>query len=688
MREWRADGGLRWVWALIGALCLMAQAWAEVPDPPGRVGRISLVEGRIEAWMADSQDWAPINVNMPVTSGVGLWSATDGRAEVRIGSTSVRLDADSQLNFDRVDDAVLALEVRRGVARVRLRSLPDDEQLLISAGGVRIEAQRAGDYALEYDPASRRAWVSVFAGRARVSGVVERLTVLAGQRVELNLEAQRLVASEEATRSQFDEWAEGRDREQDRLASSRYVSPEMTGIEALDGHGRWEEDGRYGPLWYPVAVAPGWAPYRFGHWAWVAPWGWTWIDDAPWGFAPFHYGRWIMIGSRWAWAPGSYVARPVYAPALVGFYGGTPGIAISVRLGPVVGWFPLAPFEVYRPAYAYSDNYIRRINITHVTRMPPTPGGQNGDFPRRPIDYRYGAQLDAATFVSRDDFFRSRPIQHAQDGVRTDVIRHLPIGGMPPPPPGVTPQPPRGPGGAGWSNDPRRSGGPGAQPVPPSAPSPMPPRIPGDPQRGDLPRYPIGDPRRAPQGWGGERAGPQAPADRPIPAAPPVRSAPAPIIPIERDVRPQATPPQREPAMPNIGPQQNQPGVVPGMPRQGAEPVHSGASGVPRSSDGAPPRRWPPAPGSEQAPPPRPNPSMPPRMMPIPGGGGAEAQRGGPRPPAPEGRPAEPRGDRQPMQGVNPPPQRAPEGGNRAHDTREHGRQEPERPRRPGQQSE
>ena len=26
-----------------------------------------------------------------------------------------------------------------------------------------------------------------------------------------------------------------------------------------------------------------WAPYRHGYWRWIEPWGWTWIDDAPWG---------------------------------------------------------------------------------------------------------------------------------------------------------------------------------------------------------------------------------------------------------------------------------------------------------------------------------------------------------------------------------------------------------------------
>ena len=85
----------------------------------------------------------------------------------------------------------------------------------------------------------------------------------------------------------------------------------------------WSEAPEYGPVWRPRTVEIGWAPYRDGRWAWVEPWGWTWIDDAPWGFAPFHYGRWAMVGGGWVWVPGRMVVgvRPVYAPALVVFVG-------------------------------------------------------------------------------------------------------------------------------------------------------------------------------------------------------------------------------------------------------------------------------------------------------------------------------------------------------------------------------
>ena len=145
----------------------------------------------------------------------------------------------------------------------------------------------------------------------------------------------------------------------------------MTGYEELDANGDWIADGSYGTVWVPRAVPVGWAPYRYGRWRWVSPWGWTWVDAAPWGYAPFHYGRWVMVGGRWGWWPGSYVARPVWAPALVGFVG-TGGASVSVGFGgPLVGWYPLAPWHPYRPHYRTNTTYVTVINQTIIQRPPP-----------------------------------------------------------------------------------------------------------------------------------------------------------------------------------------------------------------------------------------------------------------------------------------------------------------------------
>ena len=126
----------------------------------------------------------------------------------------------------------------------------------------------------------------------------------------------------------------------------------MVGYQDLDGNGNWRVDANYGNVWFPNRVAAGWAPYRDGHWAWIDPWGWTWVDDAPWGFAVSHYGRWANLGNRWAWVPGPSRSTAYYAPALVVFVGGD-NFRLTLSSGSVggVAWFPLAPREVYRPAY-------------------------------------------------------------------------------------------------------------------------------------------------------------------------------------------------------------------------------------------------------------------------------------------------------------------------------------------------
>jgi len=183
------------------------------------------------------------------------------------------------------------------------------------------------------------------------------------------------------------------------------VSRGVIGYEDLDDNGDWRETPDYGAVWVPRRVAAGWAPYRYGHWAWVEPWGWTWIDDAPWGFAPFHYGRWVYVGDGWAWVPGRIVARPVYAPALVVFVGGR-NWSLAIAGGSGIAWFPLAPDEPYVPAYRVSKTYIRNVNVTNVnvTNINVTNVNITN------INYRNRHERDGVTVVSHETFVESRPV--------------------------------------------------------------------------------------------------------------------------------------------------------------------------------------------------------------------------------------------------------------------------------------
>ena len=408
-----------------------AHAEAEAADPPARVGRISALRGPVERSADAGAEWVAARINQPVTGGTSLWAPPGSQAEVRIGSGSVRLDSDTQAVFSQLDDHGIALDLRQGTVRARVRSLPSGDRFSLSADGVRAEAEGPGDYRVSYDPDRRIYTVGAVAGRLRIVSPSSSLLVEAGQEgtVERGGESLRLARLGSAdARGEFDAWAEARDRDQDRLAAERYVSPETTGIEELDHHGRWDVARDYGAVWYPRSVPHGWAPYRYGHWDWVSPWGWTWIDDAPWGFAPFHYGRWALVGGAWGWVPGPIVSRPYYSPALVGYVGGRSGsvsLSIGLGIGAPIGWFPLAPNEYYHPPYRSSPRYANQVNIINVVNVHnhvhvpandarasrlPVPGG---------IAYRYAQRPEALTVVSEDSFRNARSI--GRDRVALDA---------------------------------------------------------------------------------------------------------------------------------------------------------------------------------------------------------------------------------------------------------------------------
>ena len=200
----------------------------------------------------------------------------------------------------------------------------------------------------------------------------------------------------------------------------------MIGYEDLDDNGDWRQTPDYGVVWVPRTVATGWAPYRYGHWAWVEPWGWTWIDDAAWGFAPFHYGRWVYVGNGWAWVPGHMVARPVYAPALVVFVGGHNwSVAIGAGGGGGVAWFPLAPEEPYVPPYHVSNTYIRNVNVTNVT----VTNIQVTNVNVTNINYRNRGAPDAVTVVSHETFVGSRPVNRSVIVVPRDRLEQARVVG-------------------------------------------------------------------------------------------------------------------------------------------------------------------------------------------------------------------------------------------------------------------
>ncbi|HKX09706.1 MAG TPA: DUF6600 domain-containing protein, partial [Stellaceae bacterium] len=329
---------------------------AEPQDPPGRVGRLSFIEGAVQQRSAGEADWTAASPNYPVTTGFALATRDGGRAEIQVGSMAVRIGSNSELDVNTLADHGATLVLAEGEINLRLGQLPAGDQIeVVTPRGV-ANIISAGHYHFNAGSTESPTRVAVFDGRIEVPREGGPTTLANGQSALISSDEPSGLTLAASGRGALDDWALARDQRRSRTARARTVSPEMTGGADLDDSGIWRQDPRYGDVWYPSGQPAGWAPYRYGHWAWVPPWGWTWIDDAPWGFAPFHYGRWVYGAFGWGWVPGDDIDYPVYAPALVGFVG----------FGSSVGWFPLAPFEVFVPSFFVSINFVRRINIANA----------------------------------------------------------------------------------------------------------------------------------------------------------------------------------------------------------------------------------------------------------------------------------------------------------------------------------
>lgn len=364
--------------SLFAALTATLSA-AALADVPGRVGRVAWLAGDVQFYSQSNPTWQRAYLNQPVTSRNSLYTGNGGRAEISVGSTALALDSDSQVDIEQLDDRTFNANVVRGRVAVRVRRFDAGDSYNLAVPGADFALLEPGRYRIDALP--ERTGITVFSGRANAETADGAMPVDAGNvlraftsRSDPNAPPRFSYGS--AASTALDDWFVVREERFRQDQSARYVSPNMTGYEDLDANGLWRNDADYGPVWYPTTyVRAGWVPYRYGRWVYIAPWGYTWVDDAPWGFAPFHYGRWVEVGGRWGWSPGAYVAQPVYAPALVGFYGGS-RFSASFSIGggyatsPAVGWYPLAPWQRYAPHYTHNVTYIQQVNNIAIVNPP------------------------------------------------------------------------------------------------------------------------------------------------------------------------------------------------------------------------------------------------------------------------------------------------------------------------------
>lgn len=399
-------------------------------DPASRVARLSYLKGDVYVQPAEDEDrttdadeWIDAQLNRPLASGDGLSTDGSARAELQMGDANLQMEEQSRLHLLALTDTSAQIQLDQGSINVYLRRDADD-QIDVVTRNARIFLREAGSYRItSWDDDVTE--LQVRDGRAEVRGERQTYPVRSGEQLTLR-GTNRLSAEYDdvARMDDFDRWAAARNERPARATSARYVDSDVIGYEDLDDYGDWRYVGEYGYVWMPTHISVGWAPYHFGHWLWVAPWGWTWVDDAPWGFAPFHYGRWAEIDRRWCWVPGPRSVRAVYAPALVAWVG-TPSVSVSIGVGSNVGWIPLGPRDVYRPIYRSSERYVRSVNLSN-SRLNATEFERDFRRPPHELEYRNRA---AAVVVPSQVLQHARPVQGSV--VRTDPSRLIVNGRAP-----------------------------------------------------------------------------------------------------------------------------------------------------------------------------------------------------------------------------------------------------------------
>ncbi len=363
--------------ALFGILLLNAapilHAQSDFPgDPPNRVARISFIQGNVSLEPNGLDSFSQAEINYPLTGGDRVYADNNSFGELQTSGLAVRLGNGADVTLSSLTDNIAQLGLAQGTIRIRTRSLaafsgqPATVEIDTPNGAILVD--QPGDVRVDSFPQDDTTVVTVSSGAVEVTG--QNLDQQIGPGQSLRLSGSNPVYAEFVQLlppDGLDQFDQEREHRRERSYASQYVSPDMIGAADLDDYGDWQpanqDNQGYGAVWYPRTVPAGWTPYSNGHWAWVAPWGWTWVEAEPWGFAPFHYGRWANFGGRWGWIPGPPPSafggeiRPCYSPALVAFVGGG---------GALAAWFPLGPREVYQPWYHSSPAYINRVNVTNI----------------------------------------------------------------------------------------------------------------------------------------------------------------------------------------------------------------------------------------------------------------------------------------------------------------------------------
>lgn len=399
-----AKNFLRVVFLVIPLLLTVGNVFAVeyddyTPEVTARVARIGFLRGEAQIRRADSQDWERATQNLPIVEGDQLATASGSRLEIQFNSqTYLRLAENSILKIVSLKDESIAVSLPEGTLSLRVLSFDKAKSSFeIDAPQTTIAVQRAGMYRVDAgnkDNSEVRIAITD-SGEARIYSENSGFSLRSGRSARLYLDGNFAGEWETGDASryadEFDEWASDRDTTiAKRLSNAnydQYYDRDIYGAEDLSEYGEWIYSRKYGYVWKPYRDTTSryadWSPYRYGHWRWIPPYGWTWVNDEPWGWATYHHGRWIWDDGYWAWTP--------YGQKRLRRSWWSPGLVVVTYSGSLICWYPL-PYDYghydynrhwrrNRGGYGGGNTTIINNNTTVIVNNPPSQNPQNPNQP-------------------------------------------------------------------------------------------------------------------------------------------------------------------------------------------------------------------------------------------------------------------------------------------------------------------
>ena len=186
-----------WIWPFCAVLvvCLFllpVRSWAQDDstdqqnDPPARVARMNFTQGSVSFQPGGEGDWVDAVPNRPLTTGDNLWADKNSRAELHVGSTSIRLGSETSLTFLELDDRVLQLRLAQGSVLMHVHHLDDDDTVEIDTPNLAFTVQRTGEYRVDVHPDGQTTIVDVYQGRGEAVGGGNNYTIIANQQASFS----------------------------------------------------------------------------------------------------------------------------------------------------------------------------------------------------------------------------------------------------------------------------------------------------------------------------------------------------------------------------------------------------------------------------------------------------------------------------------------------------------------------